>query len=264
MTRARPQAALTILIALLAVAACSTKVRDVEAAPDFDAQLAATPVVGIGDVTVAVTMDAVLAPPDSLDAVEVLYRSFLTSPGRLDIWHPTTISDLAGAESLHTLALEYARYGRLRPDQVQPLAAPLSGCRFLAFGRLTDDQIESNTQHSDALNPQDRVEGTPERYSSWAAVVSVERKITVTLEIFDLTSGESVWRGEAEAKDRQLYEYEDTSVRTSNEYLQERLATDDAPAYLSRGGDALKAPDLIDLMQTAFTKLVGRLPAAES
>ena len=54
------------------------------------------------------------------------------------------------------------------------------------------------------------------------------------------------------------------SARTSKEYLQERLATDDAPAYLSRGGDALKAPDLIDLLQTAFTKLVGRLPAAES
>ena len=264
MTRARTHAALILIATSLALAACSTRVRDVEGAPDFHAQLAATPVVGIGAVTVAASMDGILAPADSLDAVEALYRSLLTAPVRLDIWHPTTISDLAGADSLHALTVEYARYGRLRPDQVQPLAAPLSGCSFLAFGRLTDDQIESNTQQGDAFNPEDRIEGTPERYSSWAAVVTVQRKVTVTLEIFDLTSGDSVWRGEAEAKDRQLYEYEDPSARTSQEYLHERLTSDDEPNYLSRGGDSLKAPDLIDLMQTAFTKLVGRLPAAES
>jgi hypothetical protein len=249
-----------VAAAMLVAGGCSTKVRESGGQPGFDEALVAQPTVGIGSVAAAPTLGARLAPVDSLDAVEALYRSFLVEGKGIEVWQASLVADLADSAALASVSAEYARYGRLRPDHLTPLADHLAGCRFLAFGRLLDDRIDSDTSGPAGFNPEDRIEGQPERHSSWAGTVSVERKVRVAVEIFDLATGLSAWRGEADSKSSQLYEYEAADVSD----LQERLAAPDGPTYIARRGDSLKAPDLIDLMQSAFAKLVGRLPTTES
>jgi hypothetical protein len=257
-----------IIIALtgLSLLGCSTKVHETTDAPGFAAALATTPVIGVAGVTVAPDVGGVLAPDDQDAADEALYGALLAGQpdpdaGRttIDVWHPGTVTDLASVGALADLADAYARLGRLRSDDVQAMAASLSGCRFLAFGRLIDDEIGSNTHHQELSDPEARAEGQGEHRSAFDRLVTVERTATVTLELFDLESGASVWRGEARSRDRQQYEYADDTDRTSAAELQRRLAAPDEPVYLSRTGEALRTPDLIELMRRAFTELVERL-----
>ena len=252
--------ALMLLAACLVWCGCSTRVKVMDAAPDFAADLAASRLVALGGVTVAPTVGGALAPADELDAAEAFYRAFLGSRPDLIPWPVELVGEQVGAASLQALVGEYGRLGRLRPDQVQPLLAELDGCRFLALARLTEDAIESRSLSRDGFDP---VRGDPEaeQTSPWSMTVSTERTVKVTLEIFDLRSGRSVWRAQASARDLERYQYEDRLRRDPNRYLQERLAAGDGPAYLDRRGEYLKLPDLIDLIEQALAGLVLRLPA---
>lgn len=259
-----------IILVLLALplAGCSTKVHETSDAPGFAAVLEEVAVIAVAGVTVAPTIDGVFTPDDQADADDALYGALLAgqpdaAPGRpsIDVWHPGTVADLAGTHRVADLLDEYARLGRLRPDRVTSLAEPLAGCRFLAVGRLVRDEVGSNTQHQELSDPEARAEGQSEHRSAFDRLVTVERAASVTLELYDLTTGSSAWRGEARSRDRQQYEYAADADRTSAEELQRRLAAADEPTYLSRTGDALRTPDLVELMRRAFTELAGRLPA---
>ena len=252
-------AAVALCVVVASLAGCATRVRETGAASDVSSRLAARPVVATVAVATAPTAGGQLAPADRADAADALYGALLAGRPELTVWHPSVVGGLAGADTLAALATQYGRLGRLRPEDVRGLAAALDGCGFLALGRLTTDRIGSNALRQDTMNPEARAAGQPEHDSAWAATVNVQRDVTVTLELFDLATGESVWRAEASSRAKRLYEYDASSVADVSG-MQQRLAGDDQTGYLSRGGEALRAPDLIDLLRQAFTGLAARLP----
>jgi len=257
--------ALAAMISLLwLVAACSTRVDEAETAPDFAADLAAGPSVALAPVTVAPAVGGVLAGADQADADDALYAAFLAAAPGLEVWQEPTVRSLVGDEELNALSDQYSRFGRLRPDQVRPLAAPLAGCRFLALARLLEEEVRTHAQNQTASDPEARSEGLAEHGRPWTSIVSVEREVRVGLEIFELASGESVWRSEATSRHKQLYEYAEGMGDDPAQYIHQRIERANGPDHLSRGGEALQLPDLVDLLRRAFTGLVDRLPVPGS
>ncbi len=264
MTATRTAACLTLLVVACLTAGCSTRVRDKQGAPGFGDQLAATPAVAVTTVTVDPAVDGVFNEIDQADADDAFFGAFLAADRGLDVWHPETVRELVGAELLAEIAETYTSLSRVRPADILALAPTLEGCRFLALGRLTEDRVRTLDQSAVNNDPAVRAEGQADHGGTWTSIISVERRVRVTLEIFDLTSGESVWRSEATSSDKQLYEYDDATMSDPAAYLEERLAAADGPVYLSRHGDALKLPDLIGLVRKAYIKLAETLPRAGS
>ena len=264
MTTVRTTLAATALLLGLLFVGCATKVELADTDPSFADGLAAAGIVGLGDVTVAPQVGGVLAPDDAVDAGEAFYRAFLGNRPDLVIWPRPTVVLHAGEAPLAELAAQYGRYGRLRADHLETLAAPLEDCRYLALARLTEDVTRSHSQRQDTMNPEARVDGVPEHDSAWSNTVTTERTIKITMEIFDLATRTSVWKAEAESSDRQRYAYEEVLERDGTTYLKDRLAADGDAAVIPRRGQSLDSPDLIDLMEQALGELVQRLPGRAS
>lgn len=246
------------LVACLVLAGCATRVRVADEDPDLATALSARPMIALGGVTVAPVVGATLAPADDQDAAGAMHRAFLTGRPDLVPWSTTVVAEQLGAERWQDLRAEYGRLGRLRSDQLQSLLDWLEDCRFLAVARLLDDTIRSRT-----LDPVGPVADDDHR-SPWLMSVSTERSVTVSLEIFDLTRGRSVWKAEARARDAVRYQYEDRLRRDPDRYLQERLAASDGPDYLDRRGEFLRLPDLVDLIEQALAGLIVRLPRTQA
>jgi hypothetical protein len=238
----------------LGLGGCATRVQVAAQDPELAGLLAERPLIALGGVTVAPMVGGILAPADERDAADAMHRAFLTGRPDLVPWPPAVVADQLGEERWRDLRGEYGHLGRLRPDQLVPLLDWLVDCRFLAIARLTDDAIRSRTL--DPAGPADE----DEHRSPWWMSVNTERSVTVTLELFDLTLGRSVWQAEARARDAMRYEYEDRLRRDPNRYLQERLAAADGPDVLDRRGEFLRLPDLVDLIEQALGGLVVRLP----
>jgi hypothetical protein len=247
--------AMMVAAALLLLGGCATRVKVLDHDPDAGRLLAASPLVAIGGVTVAPGMGGVLAPADAEDAAAALYRAFLSARPELAVWPLPRLQQPPGGDVLAVLAEEYGRLGRLRPDQVRALGDLLAGCRFLALGRLVDDDVRSRIASAEAPPPATG-SGTD---GSLATTVSTERRTTVTLELFDLATGGSLWLGRAEARDRQRYRYEDRLQRDPVGYLQQHLESAAEPPVLQRRGEYLELPDLVVLMEQAFAAVLERL-----
>lgn len=253
----RVGAAVMIVAALLLLlGGCATRVEVLDRDPDAGRLLGASPLVAVGGVTVAPAVGGVLALDDAEDAATALYRAFLSARPELAVWPRPRLRQPPGGAVLEVLLEEYGRLGRLRPDQVRPLGDLLAGCRFLALGRLVDDDVQSRAAAAESPPPAFE-SGTD---GSLATTVSTERRTTVTLELFDLATGGSLWLGRAEARDRQRYRYEDRLQRDPVAYLQQRLESAEGPVLLQRRGEYLELPDLVALMEQAFTAVLERLP----
>lgn len=252
-----------ILTAALALGGCATRVKVAASDPALAAGLAAVPVIAVGGVAVAPQVGGVLADDDAEAAAAAFHRAFLDARPDLEVWPLPRVQALAGRESLTDLMAEYGRLGRLRPDQLRPLAEPLGACRLLAVARLTADEVRS-------LSPQGQRpaaaagSGAADDQGGLAlTTVSTERRVTVTLEIFDLLRGSSLWQAEASARKRDRYSYEDRLRRDPGGYIQQRLAAATEPATLERRGEYLQLPDLVDLLEQALAAMMRRLPAAK-
>lgn len=258
-------ASIRIVAVALAVAAvvlgagCATRVKVQQADPALARLLAEQPLVALGGVAVAPTLGATFAPQDAQDAEDALLRAFLAGRPELVAWPAGVVADRVGHDVLQALADEYGRVGRLRPDQMVGLQGSLAGGRLLALARLTNDQLRSRTVGQDGFDPA-RTSSADDHRSPWAMSVTTERTATVTLELFDLATGRSVWCGEATARDQERYQYEDPLQRDPDRYLQESLAATGEPAHLDRRGTYLKLPDLVALIEQALLGLVQRLP----
>ncbi len=258
-----------VLIGLMALSAtgCSTRVRTTgEAAPGLADDLAGGVRVALAGVVVAPRLGATLSPADRQDAEAALYRAVLSARPDLRVWPVPVVAGGTDPGALEALLGSHAERGVPARALVAAVAADLGQPGYLALGRLLDDQVRSHAQRQDAQNPEARAEGQPEHGSAWATTVSVEREISVELTLVDLGSGQVAWQGSADARDRQRYAYEDPLGGDPAAWVQDRLAAAEAaePQHLSRRGDALRRPDLVELIAQGFTGLVERLPAPEA
>jgi hypothetical protein len=251
------------LAAAFGLLGCSTRVKVLQNDPALAEQLAAEPVIAIAGVTVCPTVGGILAPDDALAAAVAMQRAFSDIRPDLVTWLPTAFQIDRYQDHLAKLMHEYGKLGRLRPDQVAAPAASPGDHDMLVLARLVQDDIRSLSSQPQAPPPAAGSAASDETDLSWTTTVSTERRITITMEIFDARTGDSLWKAKSEARARETYHYEDRLHTDPEGYLKERLAAAPSPIYLQRRGEYLKLPDLVDLIGQAVSVMVQRLPAAE-
>jgi hypothetical protein len=251
---------LAIAAVVLALAGCATSVSLTEVDPTFGRQLAASPSLALGGVVVGAALEARLAPEDTEAADDALYRAFLTQRPDLTVWPRPSIEGRLEPGQLDSLRHDHATVGRLRPEQLQALAAGLGEVRFLALARLDADQVRTVTP-AGGVRGRDvpGAEGVPEDSENWGAPVSTERRVALTLQVFDVVDGAMVWEAAAEARARQRYAYRDAMSEDAT-YVRDRLQEDAGEPALSREGMYLQTPDLVELLEQALASAVARLP----
>ena len=88
------------------------------------------------------------------------------------------------------------------------------------------------------------------------------RKLVVSLAFVDLVSGATAWRGEARANERIRYEYTSPDVDPLAIGRETQLATTPSGELpvITRAGDIVRAPDIVELLGRAFREMVSDLP----
>lgn len=259
----RRLAALILMSSLLC--GCATKVKLADTDPGFAAALSADPNLALGGVVVSEQVLGELAPDDAVMADEVVFRAFLQHRPDLTVWPREAVDGRLEPDQLEAVRGQATAAGPLPVEAVRAMGEVLQGSRYFVMTRITADQVrtvtEGPTQDRDGFRP--GAEGVPEDGGAWSNPVITERRLELSVDIYDLRDGRSVWQAEASSRARQHYEYED-ALRDDATYVKDRLAAEDDEPTLSRTGVYLKTPDLMDLLEQALTKVVQQLPVATS
>ncbi|MBE0566921.1 MAG: hypothetical protein IH621_13255, partial [Krumholzibacteria bacterium] len=101
----------------------------------------------------------------------------------------------------------FARGGVLRPAQLAPLAGALGEVRFLALARVEKDEITLHEGVEAAVEKQRARDGRDVHAGSLDPALKTRRKLTVTLDVYDLAAGRSVWTATAERHRDELYNF---------------------------------------------------------
>ncbi len=246
----------TLILVLGMIAGCSVHVHAPPASEALVAALDRGSVVAFAGVTTDPAV-GVFTPPDAIAADDAALGGIASAYPTLTVWATPAVADVLGDPQLAALRDEYGRLGGLAIARVRALAAGLPGASLLALARLEADDVHTDTVVQDQANPEARVSGQPEHSTPWAMTMSTERKIRVAMEIFDLQTGASLWRGQADVRDRIRYEYKPPSIDPQAIARRSAAASDSA---IVRTGEFLKRPDIVPMIGNACHDLTTRLP----
>jgi len=206
---ARSHALSPALAVLLLLAGCAGKVHTVHQTEGFDPADLKVGSVAIGGLVLSQRLDADPvskvpngAPEDLHGQADlwspVLYEKFLAYGGGTVIWPwPSTfdaMGDTIGGEVLRTAA----RGGVIVPDRLAKIAAALDGVRFLAVARVDGNEV-SLLEASPTTSQMEQASRDPHdtQQRTWS---KTRRKVTVTLDIYDLETHRSVWSSTADRR----------------------------------------------------------------
>ena len=241
---------LFILLPLVVlVAACTTKVTNVQTGRDFDPSVLDGGVVALGGFVASTRLldDYPVgpdAPPigDLLAQTEawapVLYGAFLAEAPQMNIWPWPTVAAAVTDSTLADGLTVFARGGLLRPDQLDPVARELPGARYLALVRLDGNEVSLHESAGSVTRNQRDHDGRQLHANEGAANITTRRRLTVTLEIYDLQTGLSLWGGTIRHDAKELYNPEDArtdapdSLRTGDPYIRVTGTSQQGPPFM--------------------------------
>lgn len=254
---------------LALVAGCAGKVETIHTDADFDPANLEEGIVALGGFVSASRLaadpaqevPAGIAPDDHIAQSDtwlpLLYGQFLALAPPVQVWPWPQIAGRVDSLALAVAHATIARGGVLRREQLEELAAGLPEVRFLAFARLDRNEVSlhnSTEQAARASWERDQVDGeTQVRDRS----VTTRRQVTVTLDLYDLQEGRSVWTATASRDAKELYNFEDATETAATGELAEN------PAVRVKGTPR-QGPPLEGVLEQVCGKLVERLVAKES
>jgi len=245
------RAGITLLsVCLLAVSVwgCGGGVKDVAGDPTLDpAALSAGRIIIAG---IGVRPDGV--DPEIRDRCgDELFAAMLAGRPDIEVWPQAVLADAVG-DSFRAALLERIRFtNNLPAETLAEIAAATPSTRFLAVGRIDADELDRSSGDT-AREARAREEGG---FSNAMAVeTKLKRQVTVTLQLFDLETGKTVWSGTAERSRTTSHSFVEDGGR---EYS---TGVSRLPGDRERSGQDYE-PDLAELAGRAFADLVERLPA---
>jgi len=187
----------------------------------------------------------------------LLYGQFLARAPEVQVWPWAQFAGRADSAAVAAAHATIARGGVLRREQLDRFAADLPEARFLVFARLDRNEVSlhnSTEQAARASWERDQVDDeTQVRDRS----VTTRRRVAVTLDLYDLQEGRSVWTATASRDAKELYNFEDATETAATGELA------DNPAVRVKGTPR-QGPPLEGVLEQVCGKLVEKLVAQES
>lgn len=261
------RAALALL--LLTGAGCAGKVETVHTAADFDPTALEEGIVALGGFVVATRVTAApdqempvgMEPDDHLaqsDAwTPALYGAFLGGAPQVRVWPWPQLSGRVDPALLAHAHAAVARGGVLHEDLLRGVARQLPEVRYLAMARLDRNEVDlhhSTEQAARTSWERDEMEGGAQARDR---SVTTRRRVAVTLDLYDLYAGRSVWTTTVTREAKELYNYQEAEETAATGELA------DNPAVRVKGTPK-QGPPLEGLIEKACGMLVENLVGDET
>jgi hypothetical protein len=258
------KAACALLLCAMMVPGCAGKVETIHTAADFDPAALETGIVALGGFVVATRLatDPAQEPPTGVAVDDplaqsdawspLLYGRFLTDAPRVRTWPWSQVSGRVEPAHLAEAHAMIARGGVLRRDQLDELAAELPEVRYLAFARLDRNEVELQPSTEQAARTSWEREELENDTQIRDRSLTARRTVAVTLDLYDLRTGRSVWTTTASVEAGELYNFEEAQATEATGELA------DNPAVRVRGTPR-QGPALDGVLEKACGKLVESL-----
>ncbi len=260
-------AGLLLLILSTIAGGCAGNVRTVHHSADFyRADLTAGRLAVGGCVLSSVLAgDARRQVPDGLPAGDVLAQADAWSPvlyGHLlaagpdvPVWPWAAVRGACPDSLLEDVLRALARGSVLRPAQLTPLHQGLEGVAYLAVARITGDETTLHEGVGAAVDNQRVRDGRDLHGSPGDAGLKTRRKVTVTLEVYDLAAGRVVWTTTADRHRDALYDFAAAGAQGRPPVVAR------GEPVITAGGKPLPAVDFTDVLGDVCAALARRLLA---
>ena len=254
---------LILMTCLLALAGCATKVKNVQPAQDFQPSVLAEGPVVLGGFVAADRLGNEYpedegAPPkyDVLAQTDawspLLFGGFLQEAPELSVW-PWPALQGATDDTLMVPALEtLARSGLLNADHFEVILDALPGARFLALVRMDGNEVSLHEHGLSVTANQRDHDGRDLHANDRGNTITTRRRVTVTLEIYDLRAERSLWAATVRHDAKELYNPAEAEP-TRPDSLQA------GDPYIRVAGTPHQGPPLPDVLEAACAAAVRRM-----
>lgn len=188
-----------------------------------------------------------------------LYGPLLTARGGQDVWAWSALRDNIPADTITAVQAAYAAGKALPPQLVRPLAADLPEITYLVLARIDRNDIEIGANTPAVLGNQlaNQSRDPHAKTDLMTRTVKTRRTVTVTMDVWDLRRGRSVWSSTVTRNKTELYGAGDEDAEQS--LVVTPPAADGTPPEIRIKGASLTMPELDALLDEACRDLVGNL-----
>lgn len=258
-----------VMIPLLLLAGCAGKVRTVHQGEGFDPARLEGAAIGVGGVVLAAraVADPAVAVPDGLPAGDVLaqaeawstslYGGLLTARPGVAAWPHGAVAAACPDSVLAFALLDIARGGVLKPARLEPLGAALPEIGYLAFARVEDDDLTLHEGAEAVMRDQRTRDGRDPHGAQLDRSLKVRRAVTVTMDLYDLAAGRSVWTATVTRHRDELYNHAGLPDDARPPVVPE------GQPVITAGGQPLPAADFTRVLDDACGALARRLLESE-
>jgi len=193
----------------------------------------------------------------------IIYGPLLAGRRGADVWSWSALRENIPVDSITEVQLYFSRGEVVQPSLLKQLAADLPEISYLVLTRIDKNEIGIGRMLAD-IHSRAGIENNDFRppEDSLMNSAKVRRKVKVTLEVYDLRSGESVWRGDVE---REITELLGADAMIEDQGLVVTPATEeDGLPDIRVNSAAVKFPELEELLAEACGALVIDLFKIES
>ncbi len=249
---------------------CSGVVKNVKQSPDYDpgARDGAKYAVGclvLGD-KVELDRQAEIGTADQnadpgyqTDAwAPLLYGAMLAGREQLEVWSWGALRDNIPSDTITAIQKAYSWRDELPPEMFSSLAKDLPEITYLVLARVDNNELSIGGNSLAAAGNQDVVESRdPHAAVRRSADVTVtKRELTVTMDVIDLRTGLSVWRGVVKRYGSELFSMEEAAP---GDLLVTPATEEGGSPDIQVSGTALDMPQFEDVLAVACGDLVKKL-----
>ena len=190
----------------------------------------------------------------------LLYGPLLAGREGLGVWAWSALRDNIPADAITAVQTAYARGGVLPPEMFAPVAKDLPEVTYLVLARINrnDIRIGANTPPSVLGNQVANESRDPHAETDlMTRSVKTLRTIGLTMDVYDLRNGRSVWSGTVERQKAELYSADDQDGEA--ELVVTPASEEGASPDIAVKGASLPMPELNDVLAEACGALVAEL-----
>ncbi len=189
----------------------------------------------------------------------LLYGPLLVGRSGLNVWSWSALRDNIPADAIAEVHQAYAVGGVMPQVYLKALAGDLPDITYLVLARLDRNEISiwelapANLDNGLGADAGD----APVLPRSLLQSVKTRRKITVTMDVYDLRTGLSVWTGSVDRTKTELVGPD--SVNMKEDVVVTPATEEGAPPEIRMKGPSVEMPGLNDLLAEASAALVNDL-----
>ncbi|MFT7700139.1 MAG: hypothetical protein ACI8S7_001979 [Candidatus Krumholzibacteriia bacterium] len=263
-----------VVLFLLAISGCSGKVSRLHYAEDFDPLANDDAKYAIGGFVLSTLAEldrqAEIGTDEQIASLRfqtdtwapAIYGPFLAGRRGIDVWSWSALRENIPADTITQVQLDFSRGEVVQPSLLKLVAADLPDITYLVLARIDENEVSISRSLPDVNNRigLDNNDARPPA-DSLGNTAKSRRTVKMTLEVYDLRSGRSVWRGDVKREITELLagdamiENQDLVVTPSEE--------EDGLPEIEVNSASVKFPLLDNVLADACAALVSDLFAIE-